>query len=133
MLGYAPAGAVLSFPTAMTRTLRSTAFTRSTLGLVCALLLFAQQIGLAHAVWHATQQVPQPQSVAERSDAPKLPHASKLCPLDAALGQVLGIAGPTGFSFDVAEAGEHTHDAAALVPASVPAPRARSRGPPAVL
>jgi len=117
----------------MNRCRPPTAFTRAVLGLVCALLLFAQQIGLAHAVWHATQQVPQQQAAGEKTDAPKLPHASKLCPLDAALGQVLGMAGPTCFSFALPQADAHKHACAALVSVSVDAPSPRSRGPPALL
>jgi hypothetical protein len=58
---------------------------------MCALLLFAQHTGLAHAVWHATQQLPAQQQREE--DPPERPSSrqfSSLCALDAALGQVPG-------------------------------------------
>jgi hypothetical protein len=121
----------------MTRRHTPTAFSRATLALVCALLLFAQQVGLSHAVWHATQQLPQQvQTFQEKGGSgslPSLPHASKLCPLDAALGQVLGAGPVAGFAFDHSAAVAHTSSCVADHPASLHALAPRSRGPPPLL
>jgi hypothetical protein len=69
---------------------------RAALQLVCALLLFAQYSGLTHAIWHAANHIPQHgQALYDGRDGPTpaAPDASRLCALDAMLGQVLG-AGP---------------------------------------
>jgi hypothetical protein len=103
------------------------------LAVVCALLLFAQQVGLWHSVWHAAnphaaQQVAAPAS----GDSKSLPHASKLCALDAALGQILGGGAVSGFTFALTDAKHHALDGERSLPASLHALTARSRGPPAV-
>jgi hypothetical protein len=67
------------------------------LRLACALLLFAQHLGLAHAVLHAYKHVPSQQQdgiQSERSQGPHAPKFSKLCAFDAVFGQVLGAAPP---------------------------------------
>jgi hypothetical protein len=120
----------------MTRPRRFTVLARAALGFVCALLLFAQQVGLSHAVWHATQQLPQPIQAFQEAGSgnlPSLPHASKLCPLDAALGQVLGAGPIAGFTFDHSPAVAHTPSCTADHPASLHALAPRSRGPPPLL
>ena len=73
-------------------------YKRALLQLVCALLLFAQQMGLTHAIWHAVQQRPlheQGAGSAQHDDhgSQGSRDASRLCALDAMLGQVLGGAG----------------------------------------
>jgi hypothetical protein len=103
------------------------------LGFVCALLLFAQQLGVSHAVWHASQQLPaNAAALDDAGDLPTLPHASKLCPLDAVLGQVLGGAAVSSFTFVLADAGAQSHAAPSHTLVSTDAPVARSRGPPAL-
>jgi hypothetical protein len=70
---------------------------RALLRIACALLLFAQHLGLAHAVLHAYKHVPVQQQdgvQSERSQAPHAPKFSKLCAFDAVFGQVLGAAPP---------------------------------------
>ena len=119
----------------MPRRRPSTACTRALLGIACALLLLAQHVGLTHAVWHAAHNVPAHATAlaADDGDASGLPHASKLCPLDAALGQVLG-AGPTsGFAFDHLAERASAPSFAAHAAASLSVLAPRSRGPPAIL
>jgi hypothetical protein len=109
---------------------------RALLGVICAVMLFAQHIALSHAVWHAHQQFPgQAQDVFEsdRPDRPSSPELSKLCAFDAAFSQVLGAALPATYFF-TADAGciesiarEHRSAAAADLPSP------RSRGPPSLL
>lgn len=120
----------------MTRRRTPTAFSRAALGLVCALLLFAQQVGLSHAVWHATQQLPQQVQTFQETGSgqlPALPHASKLCPLDAALGQVLGAGPVSGFALDHAVVDAQAPSCAASLPVSSHGLTPRSRGPPRLL
>ena len=119
----------------MPRRRLSTACTRALLGLVCALLLFAQQVGLTHAVWHAAHDVPvHASALADRDgDTSGLPHASKLCPIDAALGQVLGGGPVSAFAFDLAGRCASAPSSAAQSAASLSALSPRSRGPPAFL
>jgi hypothetical protein len=125
---------MLSFALAMTRRRLSTACTRALLGIVCALLLFAQHVGLTHAVWHAAQNLPAHTALADDdSDSSGLPHASKLCPLDAALGQVLGAGPVSGFAFDHLDDGASAPSFAAHAAPSLSVLTPRSRGPPALL
>ena len=117
----------------MIRRRSPTACARALLGIVCALLLFAQQVGLAHSVWHAAHTLPSQQAAdAATDDAPSLPHASKLCALDAALGQVLGAGAVSGFTFALRSPQAHALHSELFDPASVHALTARSRGPPAL-
>ena len=116
----------------MTRRRFSTTCTRALLGLACALLLFAQQVGLTHAVWHAAHNVPAHTAVADHDDRSELPHASKLCPLDAALGQVLGAGPISGFTFDDVDRCASTTSSAARTATSLSVLTPRSRGPPAL-
>jgi hypothetical protein len=119
----------------MNRSRKPDAFARAALGIVCALLLLAQQLGLSHAVWHAAQTLPHDVRVVQKSsgEAPQLPHASKLCPLDAALGQVLGAGPVSAFALHAASAETLAPTCAPAVLASLPGPSPRSRGPPAFL
>ena len=99
---------------------------------MCALLLFAQHVGLTHAVWHAAHSL----ETVEQSrggEAPALPHASKLCGLDALLGQVLGAGPVITFSFDASAVVDDVPSYGAHALASLPAPAPRSRGPPTLL
>jgi hypothetical protein len=108
-------------------------FARAALGIVCALLLFAQQVGLAHSLWHAAQKIPQQAQALQDTggtNAPASPHASRLCPLDAALGQVLGGAFLSAFSFAVTTTGSHARSSVSAYLASRDSPTPRSRGPP---
>jgi hypothetical protein len=103
---------------------------------MCAVMLFAQHIALAHAVWHAHQQLPgQKQDAFEsnRPDRPKAPELSKLCAFDAAFSQVLGAAPPATHSF---AADARTTEISAREHCAFSAadrPRPRSRGPPSLL
>lgn len=101
--------------------------------MVCALLLFAQQVGLWHSVWHAAN-AHAAQQVTDRAagDTKSLPHGSKLCALDAALGQVIGGGAVSAFTFELADAQAHALHSELSLPASVHALIARSRGPPAL-
>lgn len=116
----------------MPRTLHG--HTRALLKLVCALLLFAQHVGLSHAIWHASRDLPaQHHGLGEQqSHAPASPDAGKTCALDVAFAQVLG-GGPLashavpGQSPDVHIATIRTY---AFVSFEKPSPR--SRGPPAL-
>lgn len=113
----------------------SNSFKRALLQLACALLLFAQHVGLAHAIWHAAQQLPAQQQRADerRSDRPISREVSRLCALDVAFAQVLG-AGPLSchdFSAEkpTAETPAHVPGAFAAYESLTP----RSRGPPSLL
>ena len=112
----------------------TTACTRALLGIVCALLLFAQQVGLAHSVWHAAHPhaAQQATDAAAAGDSQSQPHASKLCVLDAVLGQVLGAGAVSGFTFALHPPQAHALHSELVDPASVHALTARSRGPPAL-
>jgi hypothetical protein len=113
-------------------------FKRALLPLVCALLLFAQQMGLSHAIWHATQQRPvheQGTDSAQYDDdsSHSSRDASSLCGLDAMLGQVLGgaaLAYPT-FVAEKPDAHAPLHALVANLTTHTLTPR--SRGPPSPL
>lgn len=115
------------------RTSRSSeAFRRVLVRLACVLLLFAQHVGLTHAIWHAAQQTPSKQQRVdeERRDGPSSRDVSKLCVLDALFGQVLG-GGPLACHHvpaqtQTAETPAHAQHAFATLEALTP----RSRGPP---
>jgi hypothetical protein len=130
---YDPASCVLmTRPTMLTLRLR---LKRALLGVICGAMLFAQHIAVAHAVWHAYQQLPAQQDAFEsnRPDRPSAPELSKLCAFDAAFSQVLGAAPPATYSF-TANAG--CSESAAREPrafAAADLPRPRSRGPPSFL
>jgi hypothetical protein len=103
------------------------------LGIACALIVFAQHAALAHAVWHAGQQLPQQQERLGESERPYAPELSRLCAFDAALGQILGCAPPPE-RFAPAATTTATHAPACAydcAAAEVLAPH--SRGPPALL
>jgi hypothetical protein len=109
---------------------------RALLQLACALLLFAQHLGLAHAVLHAYKHLPTQQQngvKGERTHGPHAPKLSKLCAFDALFGQVLGAAPPTSnFSSPrPALAATTEHVPCALIRVEFLAPL--SRGPPAFL
>jgi hypothetical protein len=108
--------------------------TRALLKLVCALLLFAQQVGLSHAIWHAARDLPaqQQQIKEQRSDSPASREVSRICALDVAFAQVLG-GGPLAcYTFSAEKPAVHltTHESHAFVSIEKPSPR--SRGPPAL-
>jgi hypothetical protein len=67
---------------------------RLTMQLLCiALLLFAQQAALAHAVWHAHQKIPHGQHEQASAQEPRGSlgrEVSAICALDVVLGEVLG-------------------------------------------
>jgi hypothetical protein len=102
------------------------------------MLLLAQHVGLAHAVWHAAQHLPaQGQPVhakaAQPAEAPAQSEASKLCALDATFGQVLG-AGPLAClqlraEKPTSQAPQHASGSFATLDTPTP----RSRGPPSPL
>jgi hypothetical protein len=104
------------------------------LKLACALLLFAQHVGLSHAIWHAAQSVPaqQQRMAEERNDAPASREVSRICALDVAFAQVLGGAPLACHTFSTEKPPAHvtTRDTLAFVSIEKPSPR--SRGPPAL-
>jgi hypothetical protein len=107
--------------------------TRALLQLVCALLLLAQHVGLAHAVWHAAQGLPVHVAADASGEAPAPSEASKLCPLDAAFGQVLG-AGPNAcLEFHAISPAVQAPVHAVGSFATLHTPTPRSRGPPSPL
>jgi hypothetical protein len=102
---------------------------RALLTAACALLLLAQHVGLAHAVWHAFHKNP---AQYEKPDGKPASTAATLCSFDAAIGQVLGGAPAAAYlfsaeppSFDRIQAAVHV-----APPARFLAPL--SRGPPAL-
>lgn len=106
------------------------------LRIVIALLLFAQQAALSHAVWHAHGQLPaQQQSLANPAfpNAPAAPDASSLCMFDAAFGQVLGgaLVLPHYFLRQVTNGETPLHWQRAVTVPEFLAPL--SRGPPSLL
>jgi hypothetical protein len=108
---------------------------RALLQLACAFLLFAQHMGLAHAIWHAAQQMPAQQQRADerRNDRPISREVSRLCALDVAFAQVLG-AGPLAghdFSAEKPTAETPVHALGAFATSETFTPR--SRGPPSLL
>jgi len=109
---------------------------RALLRLVCALLLFAQHLGLAHAVLHAYRPLPVQQQdgvQSERFHGPHAPKLSKLCAFDAVFGQVLGAA-PPPVQFSAVQPASSTttlQGHCALVVVQFLAPL--SRGPPSFL
>ena len=119
-----------------TSTRSSTRLTRAALQALCALLLLAQHVGLAHAVWHAAEHLPaheQPSHAHGEGERSSPAETSKLCALDAAFGQVLG-AGPLScLDFRTespsAAAPAHAHGVHVSLSALTP----RSRGPPSPL
>lgn len=112
--------------------MRSKRLRNALLGLTCALVLVAQHVGIAHAVWHAYQQLPVQESGIGGEDRPFAPELTRLCAFDAALGQVLGCAPPPQNLFILSSAANVL--AAAVPRARTPAESLspRSRGPPAL-
>jgi hypothetical protein len=108
---------------------------RALLLLACALLLFAQHVGLAHAIWHAGQQLPSQQQRVEenRPDRPASREVSRLCTLDVAFAQVLG-AGPLScLHFTAAQPVVESRGHTASVFLARASLTPRSRGPPSLL
>ena len=102
--------------------------------LVCGLLVFAQHVGLSHAIWHAAQPLPghEQQVDLAGSETPVPGDLSRLCALDAAFAQVLG-AGPLAclaFSAETPSMRSTAHPAYTFVSFEKPSPR--SRGPPSL-
>jgi len=107
---------------------------RTFLLLVCALLLFAQYVGLAHALRHATNALPvQQQQVAYEIDQSGSRDFTATCALDAVLAQVLGAGPISAYSFSCEIPPPHPPRHAALGVAHFDSPTARSRGPPALI
>ena len=107
---------------------------RAFLAFACALLLFAQHVGLAHAIWHAAQRAPAEQRLEQRTrEAPTSREVSRLCALDVAFAQILGGGPPIthGFVAESRAAESWTHAPAAFFSPASFAPR--SRGPPALV
>lgn len=108
---------------------------RALLQLVCALLLFAQQIALTHAIWHVSHELPAPEQHVHDRDGghSQDTEAANLCSFDAAFGQVLGGAPITTYVFLAHAAG----GASALDPQRASATQRflapLSRGPPSFL
>jgi hypothetical protein len=106
------------------------------LQLVCALLLFAQQLSLAHAVFHAYKHLPAHEQSGVQTDRPDRPHApklSKLCEFDAVFGQVLGGAPPTTHFLSLLGASTETAARVRCGFVAVGSLAPRSRGPPSLL
>ena len=84
---------------------------RALLQLMCALMLFAQHVALAHSVLHAYKDRLAQQELGvqiDRSDRGHAPKLSKLCAFDAVLGQVLGCAIPSAHFFCSSEVGSES-------------------------
>lgn len=110
---------------------------RALLQLACALLLFAQHMGLAHAIWHAAQQRPVHEqrysAAADRDhDSPVSRDVSSLCVLDAVLGQVLGGAALGCPAFSAEKPLAQAPAGAPVAYATSDALTPRSRGPPSL-
>lgn len=105
---------------------------RALLKLVCALLLFAQHVGLSHAIWHAARDLPaQHQRLEEaRGEAPASREVSRICALDVAFAQVLG-GGPLAcHTFTAEKPPAHTATTHVQTFVSFEKISPRSRGPP---
>jgi len=102
--------------------------------LVCALLLFAQHVGLAHALRHAANALPvQQQALASENDASGSREFTTTCALDAVLAQVLGAGPISAYTFSCETPSPDTPRHAAPGVAHFDTPTARSRGPPALI
>ena len=100
---------------------------------VCALLLFAQHVGLAHALRHAAHALPvEQQALAYENDPSDSRELTTTCALDAILAQVLGAGPISAYSFSSETPSAHTPRHAAPGVAHFDAPTARSRGPPSL-
>ena len=107
---------------------------RALLLLVCALLLFAQHVGLAHALRHAANALPvQQQALASENDASGSREFTTTCALDAVLAQVLGAGPISAYTFSCETPSPDTPRHAAPGVAHFDTPTARSRGPPALI
>jgi hypothetical protein len=107
---------------------------RTLLALVCALLLFAQYVGLAHALRHASNALPvQQQQVAYEVDQSGSRDFTATCALDAVLAQVLGAGPISAYSFSCETPPPNTPRHAASDVAHFDSPTARSRGPPTLI
>jgi hypothetical protein len=104
------------------------------LKLACALLLFAQHVGLSHAIWHAAQGAPaqQQRMNEQRNDAPASREVSRICALDVAFAQVLGGAPLAWHAFFTEKASPPLTTRATLAIVGIEKPSPRSRGPPAL-
>ena len=105
---------------------------RAWIVLACGVLLFAQHVGLSHAIWHSAQNAPAHEQQIDHAatHAPASGELSKLCALDAAFAQVLG-AGPLSchpFSSERQRADVGASAPRALLSLDKLTPR--SRGPP---
>jgi hypothetical protein len=113
--------------------IRSRPFRNVVLGIACALLLLAQYAGIAHAVWHAYQQLPtQHEQNASGEDRPYAPELTRLCAFDAAFGQVLGCAPPPQNLLSSSAAANVYAAPSPHTRAALEARSPRSRGPPAL-
>ena len=113
---------------------RSEGLKRAWFVLVCGLLLFAQHVGLSHALWHAVRDLPAHEEHVHYggTDSPVSGDLSRLCALDAAFAQSLG-GGPLAchaFSAEKPSTEITTNQSYSFVSFERPSPR--SRGPPAL-
>ena len=106
---------------------------RALLLLVCALLLFAQHVGLAHALQHAAHPASDQQTLAHENDPSDSRELTTTCALDAVLAQVLGAGPISAYAFSCETPSTNTPRHAAPGVARFDTPTARSRGPPALL
>ena len=107
---------------------------RTLLALVAALLLFGQQVGLGHAVWHAADVVAHSAQGSESHEhQPDTEAQRELCAYHVALGTTLGGHYGDAAAFATCTAGD-VHELRAYpartTPEIVPAV---SRGPPVLL
>ena len=100
-------------------------------------LLFAQQVGLWHAVWHASQES---HASHDNGDAPAGTvnhdgdtHQASLCPLDKAFATVLAALDGSQSPHPLEPAPYVAPLAASDADCCAPAPEPASRGPPAPL
>ena len=102
--------------------------------LVCALLLFAQHAGLAHALRHAAHGAPvQQQALAYENESSDSRELTTTCALDAVLAQVLGAGPISAYSLSCETPSANAPRHAAPGVAHFDTPTARSRGPPSLI
>jgi hypothetical protein len=107
---------------------------RGFLRVLCALFLFAQNVALVHAAWHASHDHGAHEEYLHDDDhSGDAPQSAGFCSFDAVLGQVLSGAPATDATFNLAAAtaSAAVHCSRTLTAADLLTPR--SRGPPPLL
>jgi hypothetical protein len=113
---------------------KSEGLKRAWFALVCGLLLFAQHVGLSHAIWHAAHALPGHEQQVDRADggSPVPSELSRLCDLDAVFAQVLAGGPLASHAFSAEKPSTDTTTSESYPFVSFQKPSPRSRGPPAL-